>query len=214
MLKLFLALLTLLLLNISVNSIMVVTKANKNKYCFTKHAVRTEQISFSFVTSSEDMEYVDVSLMDSHQNVLFQAKETEQGKFTGEVKESGYHTLCFFTLTKNEYYISFEFFTDEDKTNASILAKDTSLHNMKKEVSEMSRMLEEIERNLRFILDRRSVHHTAIIGMTNSIRHLSYVKIFVITLISLIQIVIIQKFFANSSKGKVSYGGSFEMGGL
>jgi hypothetical protein len=97
------------------------------------------------------------------------------------------------------------------------MAKDENLHEMKKDVSDITLMFEEMEKNVKFIMDRRNKHSAVITDIGYSIRHITYLKIAVVILVSLLQVFLIHRFFGGSKKTSMSYSGAthagiFEMG--
>ena len=71
---------------------------------------------------------------------------------------------------------------------------------MKKDVTDISNMLSTMEENIRFTMDRRSKHYTIIGEIETAMKNISYLKIFMIVLISLMQVVFIARLFKNSKK--------------
>ena len=75
-----------------------------------------------------------------------------------------------------------------------------NLHEMREEVTRVATMLETLEENVRFIMDRRNTHYDIIKDMTDGIKSITFTKIVIIVLISLLQITLIARFFKNSKK--------------
>jgi hypothetical protein len=71
---------------------------------------------------------------------------------------------------------------------------------MKKDVSELSLMIEEMEKNVRYIMDRRHKHNTITTEIVDSIRNITFLKVLVILIISILQALLIKKFYTGSKK--------------
>ncbi len=77
---------------------------------------------------------------------------------------------------------------------------------MNSEVSKISEIFEEMEKNIRFIMDRRTKHTDIMHNVVGSIRNLSLLKIFLILCISFIQVFLIKRFM---NSGKLVYNNPF-----
>ena len=71
----------------------------------------------------------------------------------------GDYTLCFIPKNADQYYISFEMQLSEESSLTKDLAKDKEVKGIKSGVLEMERLLNDFEKNLKFILDRRNHIH-------------------------------------------------------
>ena len=71
---------------------------------------------------------------------------------------------------------------------------------MKKDLLEVSNLFENLEKNIRFIMDRRNKHADIVTQITNSVRNITVFKVFVVIIMSVIQILLIKRFFGNSKK--------------
>ena len=69
---------------------------------------------------------------------------------------------------------------------------------MKSDVSKISEIFEEMEKNIRFIMDRRTAHSDIMHNIVDSIRNLSLFKIFLILCVSFIQVYLIKKFMGGN----------------
>ena len=72
-----------------------------------------------------------------------------------------------------------------------------NIHNLKSDVSKISEIFEEMEKNIRFIMDRRTKHTEVMHSIVSSIRNLSLFKIFLILCVSFIQVFLIKKFMGS-----------------
>ena len=65
-------------------------------------------------------------------------------------------------------------------------------------MNKISEIFEDMEKNIRFIMDRRTKHTEIIHTAVDSIRNLSLLKIFLILSVSSIQVFLIKKFIGNN----------------
>ena len=71
---------------------------------------------------------------------------------------------------------------------------------MKRDLIELSTLFEELERNIRFTMDRRNKHSDIVTHITNNVRNITVFKVLVVIIMSVIQIMLIERFFGNSKK--------------
>ena len=71
---------------------------------------------------------------------------------------------------------------------------------MKKDVTEIALLFEDIEENVRFIMDRRNKHNILTSDFIESLKHITLFKVIVIVIVSLLQIWLIKRFYTNSKK--------------
>ena len=211
---------SIFIVKIAMLSSILVETGKKDKYCFYKDVYTPDKIHLSYVISGENEEKVNTVLFgpEPQNKVLFENFNSENGQTIIEAKESGFYKLCFLPLNSNSYYISIDLFTENEKGHVLNLAKDQNLHDMKNDVSEISLLFEQLEQSVKFEMDRRSKHSGIINEIGNSIVHISYLKIFVILLVTFLQVLLIRKFFgenkktSNSNFYSSSQGGILEMG--
>jgi hypothetical protein len=79
---------------------------------------------------------------------------------------------------------------------------------MRKDTEHMRDVMNTISANVKVLMERRNIHTGIITGIIDSLKSLTYLKVFIILLISILQIYLIQKFFGSGSQVKVGEGGS------
>jgi hypothetical protein len=188
---------TLLLLIAKISSIIIETDGRKSRYCVSKNFERSDTIEISYVVSGDQDEKISASFYDSHSQLLFEKSKEADGEYKGEAKETGVYKLCFFVLTDHKFDISFEFVSHYELGHSLNMAKDENIHEMKSYIGDINILFEEIERNTRYLTDRRSKHTEIINGILASVRNLTFLKLFVIIGVSVLQVFLIQKFFGN-----------------
>ena len=69
-----------------------------------------------------------------------------------------------------------------------------NIKNLNSDLMSISETFEDMEKNIRFIMDRRTKHNEVMHSIVDSIRNLSLFKIFLILCVSFIQVYLIKKF--------------------
>jgi hypothetical protein len=181
---------------------LLLIQNSKKRYCFTKEIVEEEDyIEVSYIISSSKKESIFVMLTKKKENkILFQQDRKQSGNYKSEVLELGIYELCFYPNTKSDFYLSFEFYSYQETGVIKDLAIDKEFKNMSLGVQQLKLAINEFDKNLGFLTDRRSRHHIILTNMIDSIKKLSYIKIIILVLLSLFQIFIIQRFFGKDKR--------------
>jgi hypothetical protein len=171
------------------------------KRCLSKFVNTYNTLHLSFiVTGDEATQKTSVYLYDPDQNIVFKKENEEEGEFDYQPTKDGDHKLCIHPAHDKPHFISFEFYSKFEAGHILNLAKDENIHDMKKDVSEIALMFEEIEENVRFIMDRRNKHNMLTVDFIESIKHITIFKVVVIGLVSILQIWLIRRFYSSSKK--------------
>lgn len=181
---------------------LLLIQNSKKRYCFTKEIVEEEDyLEVSYIISSSKKESIFVMLTKKKENkILFQQDRKQSGNYKSEVLEIGIYELCFYPNTKSDFYLSFEFYSYQETGVIKDLAIDKEFKNMSLGVQQLKLAINEFDKNLGFLTDRRSRHHIILTNMIDSIKKLSYIKIIILVLLSLFQIFIIQRFFGKDKR--------------
>jgi len=181
---------------------LLLIQNSKKRYCFTKEIVEEEDyLEVSYIISSSKKESIFVMLTKKKENkILFQQDRKQSGNYKSEVLELGIYELCFYPNTKSDFYLSFEFYSYQETGVIKDLAIDKEFKNMSLGVQQLKLAINEFDKNLGFLTDRRSRHHIILTNMIDSIKKLSYIKIIILVLLSLFQIFIIQRFFGKDKR--------------
>ena len=205
-------LLIILSLNIYfISTVVIQTSGKKDKYCVSKVINEEDRINLSYVISGENEEKVHVFLYDEDNKVIYEKYDSDSGDYKEHVKKAGLHKLCFAVVNNNQYYISFEFFTDFDKGHTLDMAKEDHIHEIKRDVIEITSLFEEVEKNIRFTMDRRNKHSEVVSDIINSIRNITFAKVIVILVVSIFQVIFIQRFFGGRKPNMNLSNNVFEM---
>jgi hypothetical protein len=208
--------LILILLNICTilpfvrNISFVMDSYKKNTYCFYKNVMSAESVKFSFVLiGGYHHDKCNVFFYDPNEKLLHGEYNTDKVDFNSYAAvHSGYHKLCFQPLSKGKLHVNFEFEKSSELTEAKELAKDgiiilnnillfviESIRDMQKELIEIGEILNIIDRNTRFLNDRKHLHTNMITRLTDAVSTYSYIKAFIIISISIMQIYVVVKIF-------------------
>ena len=214
MVKIFQLFIILSFVSVSL-TLMVKIDGAKDKYCFLKRLYDEEQVNLNFLVSSEKKEELNVYFIneDSH-TTLYETKYQDQ---SGDYKSPkplpvGNYSLCFYPRDRNQYFITFELYTlFEGSAGLKELAKDKEFKKMGAEVQDIKKVFQEIETNLKRGLDRKSRHFSILHDIIQSIKNFTFLKMAIVFLLSLFQIIVIQKIFGpdkrvSSVKGAFSDG--------
>ena len=181
---------------------LLLIQKSKQRYCFQKEITENQDyIEMSYIISSSKKESIFVTLSKKNVNkILFQQDRKQSGNYKSEILELGIYELCFYPNTKADFYLSFEFYSYQETGIIKDLAIDKEFKNMSLGVQQLKLAINEFDKNLGFLTDRRSRHHIILTNMIDSIKKLSYIKIIILVLLSLFQIFIIQRFFGKDKR--------------
>jgi hypothetical protein len=187
----------------------------KKEYCVEKEINSGDQIKASFMITGQHQETVTVAMKGPHSMDYYTNNNQGVLKSSDEInlniEYQGVYSLCFLTKTGVDTVASFEYFTMNESGHLITLAKDDKLEEMYKNVTVISYMFEEIERNLKFYAERKEIHSKIITEVVDLIQKLAVYKIGIIVLLAFLQVFIIQKFFKRNdkqeSRSKVSISG-------
>ena len=196
-------------------SLMVKIEGSHGRYCFMKKLYSEEQINLNFLVSSEKKEELDVKFKnDDKGNILFQTLNDDQSGWYQSPRPLpiGNYSLCFYPKNNDEYFITFELYDLFDGAKGlKELAKDKEFKQMGNEVGDIKKIFGDIETNLKYAIDRKSRHFNILNDIISSIKNLTFFKLGIVFLLSVFQIIVIQKFFGpdkrvSSVKGAFSDG--------
>ena len=176
-------------------------KDHYEKYCFKKYIKVGDQITVSFAITSFPKELIHVDLAyqrEKHdtKQMIYQVFDKDIGNYKSQKPlEEGYYELCFYSKKGKEYYASMEFYTLFEDHNLKEMATDKEIKTINKDIKEMEEAFDRIQINARHLNDRKYWHSSILKDLTESIKRLTYLKIFSIAVLSAFQIYIIQKFF-------------------
>ena len=178
-------------------SLQFKVSGEKQKYCFSKTINDNDIISFSYIVSAETSEPIKVELKYTIDNkIIYKDDNEEGGSYRSEDGEAGgKYEVCFITNNDHKFYISFDFNTLGEGGNIQELAQDKDVQEMGVELQAVTGAFTEIENNARHINDRRFRHSKILSRIIKSIDDLTFMKIAVVAILSLLQVFIIRRFF-------------------
>ncbi len=125
-------------------------------------------------------------------------KSSEEIKI--KIEFSGVYSLCFISKSNSDIVTSFEYFTANESGHLINIAKNGVFEEIYKNVTTVSYLFEEIERNLKYYVERKETHAKIIEDVIALIGKLTFYKIFIILLITCLQIFLIRKFFKSDKQ--------------
>ena len=181
---------------ISTQSTLLQISSSKSEYCFYKDLLEEDTIHLNYIISSEQSEKVEVVFKSSGDGKdLYVEKEAQNGEYKSEILPIGEYSLCFKSLESNEFFISFEFYSYNENGIVKELAQDKEVKQMSEGVNELKASFHSFEKNFRFIVDRRTRHTTILTDIITSIKQLTFLKMAIILVLSVFQVIVIQRFF-------------------
>ena len=181
---------------IGIQSTLLQISSGKSEYCFYKDLVEEDTIHLNYIISSEQSEKVEVVFKSSGNGKdLYVEKEAQNGEYKSEILPIGEYSLCFKSLESNEFFISFEFYSYNENGIVKELAQDKEVKQMSEGVNELKASFQSFEKNFRFIVDRRTRHTTILTDIITSIKQLTFLKMAIILVLSVFQVIVIQRFF-------------------
>jgi hypothetical protein len=178
--------------------LMIVLQKN-HQLCIDKEIDSDDTIKISFIFSGNKQDVNEAILKGPHSLIHYSNKLENKFKpnddFSLKVQYAGTYYFCF---TSNDDYssvVSFEFITLKESGHLLEIAKGEVLDDIYKNITQVSYLFEEIEKNLNFYIERKDTHSKLINDIINLIQKLSFYKILIIILLAILQIYIIKHFF-------------------
>ena len=183
------------------------------KYCFNKFIKSGDQITMSFIITSFPKELINAELTYQKQKyeektMIYQVNGKDHGDYKSDKPaDEGIYELCFYSKKGQEYYVSMEYYTLFEDHNIKDMATDKDVKNINKDITEIKNAFENIQINARHLNDRKFRHLEILQELIDSIKRLTFLKLFTITILSAFQIYIIQKFFGKDKRVSTIKGG-------
>ena len=183
-------------------SLLLNIDGGKKEYCFYKTLFESDKIKISFLISSDKQERMKTTFKDEKGNLIYSTNETDQsGEYSStDPLMAAKYTLCFLPQDDSKYFVSFDFFNMLESDLAKKPVSDNEIKGMSFEVNEIRRVFSEIEKNMRFEVDRRTRHGFILSEILVSIKWLTFFKIFVVGGLAVFQTIIIQRFFGKDKR--------------
>lgn len=187
---------TTFVLFIGIHSTLLQISSSKSEYCFYKDLLEADTIHLNYIISSEQSERVEVYFNSTADGkALYVEKEAQNGEYKSEILPMGEYSLCFKSLESNQFFISFEFYSYNENGIVKELAQDKEVKQMNEGVNELKASFQSFEKNFRFIVDRRTRHTAILTDIIASIKQLTFLKMAIILVLSVFQVIVIQRFF-------------------
>ncbi len=109
----------------SILNILIGVDGTHKLHCLSKHIDVSDMIHLNYlVTGEEDADTTSVKLFNPNNIVIFEHNNKHDGELIQEVKDTGYHRLCFYPQSDKPHFISFEYFTQYERGHTLNMAKD------------------------------------------------------------------------------------------
>ena len=106
-----------------------------------------------------------------------------------------FHIICSHTIT-------FDFYSFKESGIIKSLADENELVDINKGVNVLRKKYIEFEKNMKFLTDRKSKHSDILSELMNNVKKLTFLKIFIILIVSIFQILLIMNLFKNDKRVK------------
>lgn len=130
----------------------------ENDVCFFKFFDEGEKLEASFAISGDDENNTQVTVLDPSSAKLQTIEGEDSGEFKITVKHAGEHQLCFFPNRPAENSVAFEFVSERDGGHIVKVAQGTELTEMQTDILSISGVFEQIETNVKYIIERQTKH--------------------------------------------------------
>jgi hypothetical protein len=205
--SIFLVTFILAFINFSQTLKVIVEKGRD--FCVNKEVEKDDILKGSFVISGEKEDSVQVTLIGPNSFLYYENKFGNylkpNGEFTITIETGGKYDLCFSNKYNHSSIVAFEFLTINESGHLLSIAKDEVMEDMYKNVTNVSYLFEEIEKNLKFYAERKETHATILKDAMNTVQKVNIYKISIIILISLLQIFFIKKLFKSRDYTKYQH---------
>jgi hypothetical protein len=208
--KIFLHLLNFLLF-FKVTFEVMISLSKDKEFCVYKDIYSEDSLWFSYEVSGieESEEGVSCKILDHKGNIYYSNEKKEspgtflsKDKVESKTQGATEFKVCFLT-TKSYANLSFEIYSQSESGHLVDLLKGGKIDDVHKNVTTISSLFQEIETNMKFVLERKDVHSRIISDIIESIKILTIAKIISILIIVLIQIFFIKKILNKSKVIKI-----------
>lgn len=178
------------------------------RHCFRKNiTINGDKVSLSFSIIADPKILIDVDIKQRENNQrIYYGSSVDQGKFTSPSLKPGIYELCFYPHGSRKMHISFTYtslYEDQNNQIFSKLASDYQMKTVFEDVNEIKQAYETIISNSRILADSRYSHLNLLNNIIGSIKRLTYLKLFIILILSVFQIYVIRKLFGNEKRVSV-----------
>jgi hypothetical protein len=147
----------------SIESILLILNSKKEN-CIYKDISNGDRVHLSFIVSGdvENLIHCTFTSPEPSGKLLYSSiedgKKINKGSFELEISKSGLYSLCFFSSEEHESIVSFDLFTDKETGQFVGLAKDETFEQIYKNITIVSYLFEEVERNIKYYIERSEIH--------------------------------------------------------
>ena len=186
------------------SSLILDISKRKNEFCFFKNVEYDDDtIGFNYLISSSNKEELEVSFHDLNNNRMLYHKKNEQSdEFKINRISKGNFKLCFYPKNRNFYQLTFDFFSLKESGLIKSLADENELVDINEGVNSLKKKYVDFEKNMKFLTDRKSKHSDILSELMTNVKKLTFLKIFIVFIVSIFQILVIMNLFKNEKRVK------------
>ncbi|CAG9335902.1 unnamed protein product [Blepharisma stoltei] len=167
----------------------------KTEQCFAVTVSRGAELWGVYIVSGEGDQNVLARVTGPDGRVHFQSKpKAREGSFELTPEPTGDYRLCFQAKDSRQKTISFEF-SSQEKVVEDKLATEEEMTPLKETLKQLSRNLDSVYRNIHFYERREKIHRDLAERTCDRVLWSAMGKIFVLCVISLMQIFMLRSFF-------------------
>lgn len=188
---------------LSVAQAVFFTLPGHMEQCYLVTTAKGHEISGAYVISGDGDQNVITRVFGPDANVAYQSeRKSREGQFEMISTNGGQYKLCFRAIDGSPKTVSFEFQT-AIKIYDNKLAHEEELNPLNDGLIQITKRLDMIYRNIHFYERREKVHRDLSERTCDRVIYGALLKIFVLGLISLLQIYMLRSFFANKNSSRV-----------
>ncbi len=187
----------------NINTFMFGTQKFQREYCFSKEITSNDQtITFNYGTTGEKKEPVDAVLrqLTPKKKDIYSTSKADHGNFKSNPLEQGKYNLCFYPYSTNIFSITFNFQTSEEEGDIKDIATDTRFKEMRTKMNDIKTGFRTMIFNSQNVVSGQFTHFLYLSNYIGQIRFLTFVKILIVGMVSLLQIYVIQKMFGDDKR--------------
>lgn len=125
--------------------------------CIGHHVKKSKELWGAYMVSGLSEKKVQVTMYDPKSVIEYISDpESSEGKFSVKKPSLGVHRLCFKSLDSNQNSVSFEIKSEERNTDSLVL--DDEIEPFEVSLRQLSRQVENVNRNLHFFKRREKIH--------------------------------------------------------
>jgi Zn/Cd-binding protein ZinT len=171
-------------------------------FCLNKEVKVADTLQGSFVCTGEQEDLLYVSIKNKQGEIVYNNtglsnKYDYKGDFSVSAQPGNY-TYCFESKAKTDLIVSFDIYTLKESGHIINLVTDDKMGEIYKNVTTLSYLFEEMDKNMKYYAERRTTHSKIVHDIIATVKEMSLYKMIIMFLVFSIHIYLLKKFFANA----------------